>query len=130
MILSYEITLKRAHLEWGSYRYTNSRGVIYGEGYIPIPAEVAYSNNIFNLNGTNGKDILGKNLFLCVSADGLYQGVIRAQGNQCNPIYAKQFSADKDLKAIGNWFYQIKATVGDKIRVTWRSPKDILIEKL
>ena len=130
MITSYEITLKRTHLEWGSYRYTNSRGVVYGEGYIPIPANVAYSNNIFNQNGTDGKDIFGENLFYCSSADGLYQGVVRAQGNQDNPRYAKQFSGDKDLKAIGNWFYQIGASVGDKIRVTWTSPTELVIEKI
>ena len=27
-------TLKKAHLEWGTYRHTLSRGLIYGEGYL------------------------------------------------------------------------------------------------
>lgn len=130
MITSYVITLKRAHLEWGSHRYTNSRGIIYGEGYIPIPADVAYDNNIYNQNGTDGEDIIGQNLFYCSSADGLYQGVLRAQGNQDNPRYAKQFSGDKNLKAIGHWFSQIDAAIGDRIRVTWASPTEIIIEKL
>ena len=130
MITSYELTLKPSHLEWGTYRYTNSRGIVYGEGYIPIPSDVAYSNNIYNQNGTGGKDILGENIFYCTSADGLYQGLLRAQGNQSDTKYAKQFSGDKNLKAIGHWFYQIGASVGDKIRVTWTSPTEIVIEKL
>ena len=130
MISSYEITLKRAHLEWGSHRYTNSRGIIYGEGYIPIPANVAYTNNVYNQNGTGGKDIIGQNLFYCSSADGLYQGILRAQGNPDDSRYAKQFSGDKNLKAIGTWFYQTGASIGDRIRVTWTSPTEILIEKL
>lgn len=130
MITSYEITLKPSHLEWGVYRHTNSRGVVYGEGYIPIPAKVAYSNNIYNQNGTDGKDVLGENIFNCSSADGLYQGLLRAQGNQDDPQYAKQFSGDKDLKAIGHWFYQIGASAGDKIKVTWKSSTEIVIEKL
>lgn len=130
MISSYEITLKRAHLEWGSHRYTNSRGIVYGEGYIPIPADVSYANNIYNQNGTGGNDIIGQNLFYCNSADGLYQGVLRAQGNQDDSRYAKQFSGDKNLKAIGTWFYQIGASIGDRIRVTWTSPTEIIIEKL
>lgn len=29
-------TLKTAHLKWGSHRYTNSRDIIYGEGYLQI----------------------------------------------------------------------------------------------
>lgn len=126
----YEITLKRPHLEWGSYRYTNSRGIIYGEGYIPIPANIAYSYEIFNQNGTNGQDILGQNIFHCHSADGLYDGILRAQGNQDDSRYAKQLAGDKNLKAIGTWFYQINAEIGDKIRVTWISPTEIRIEKI
>jgi hypothetical protein len=127
---TYDITLKRSHLEWGSYRYTNSRDIIYGEGYIPIPADIAYSFELYNKNGTNEKDILGKNIFNCRSIDGYYNGKLRAQGTQDNPIYAKQFSGDKDLKSIGSWFNFIQASEGDTIRITWTSPFDILIEKL
>lgn len=126
----YEITLKRPHLEWGSHRYTNSREIIYGEGYIPIPADIAYSYNIYNQKGTNGQDIPGKNIYYCHSADGLYNGTLRAQGNQGDSRYAKQFSGDKNLKAIGYWFYQINAGIGDRIRVTWTSPTEIVIEKV
>lgn len=66
MITSYEITLKHTHLEWCSYRYTNSRGVVYGEGYIPIPANVAYSNNISIKMELTGKMFLEKIFFIAV----------------------------------------------------------------
>lgn len=56
---SYVITLKLPHLKWGSYRYTNSRGIVYGEGYIPIPSNIAYTFNLYNQNGAGGTDILG-----------------------------------------------------------------------
>ena len=71
---TFTIILKQPHLNWGSYRYTNSRGVVYGEGYIPIPAKDAYRLGLLNSNGTNGQDILGQNIFHCSSVDGHYNG--------------------------------------------------------
>ena len=56
---SFTVTVQRAHLEWGTHRYTNSRGIVYGEGYIMIPANCARMYNLLNRNGTNGEDILG-----------------------------------------------------------------------
>lgn len=127
---AYKVRLKQAHLEWGEHRYTNSRGIVYGEGYIAIPAEYAYDFDLRNKNGAGQKDVFGKNLFYCQSADGLFKGVLRAQGNQDDRRFAKQFSVDNDLKAIGSWYSQIDAQVGDWIRVAWLSSTDILIEKL
>lgn len=127
---TYTVILKEAHLDWGTHRYTNSRGMVYGEGYIKIPSDVAYSFKLLNSNGTSGKDVFGQNLFYCKSKDGLYQGVLRAQGDQNDKRYAKQFSADDDLKAIGSWYSAISAAVGDTVRVTWTSPNEIIIEKL
>ena len=57
---TFTITLKRPHLEWGSYRHTNSRGIVYGEGYIPIPAPDAYRIGTFNSNGTMVKIFLDR----------------------------------------------------------------------
>lgn len=54
---NYTITLRQAHLEWGTHRYTNSRGVVYGEGYIPIPDQEARMLNIQNQNGTGYTDV-------------------------------------------------------------------------
>lgn len=127
---TFTIILKRPHLEWGSFRHTNSRGIVYGEGYIPIPADYAYQYNLFNSNGTNGRDILGQNLFNCSSADGLFSGVLKAQGNQSDHKYAKQLAGNDNLKAIGDWYYEIGADIGDKIIVTWENPTDIIIEKI
>lgn len=128
---NYTITLKKSHLKWGEYRYTNSRGTVYGEGYIPIPIRYARSFNLLNQNGTDYLDVLGVNLFNCTSADGLYTGVLRAQGNTGEGnIYAKQFAGNKDLKALGEWFRTIAADIGDQVRVSWTSPTDVIIEKL
>ncbi len=125
---TYTIVLKTPHLAWGERRYTATRGTVYGEGYIPIPANIAYRLKLLNQNGTNYNDILGKNLFNCVSADGKFRGVLRAQGNQADDRFAKQFAGDKNLKALGDWFYSVGADIGDKVKVTWVSPTDIVIE--
>lgn len=128
---TYTITLCKSHLEWGTYRYTDSRDQIYGEGYIPIPSAYAYSFELLNSNGTGYRDVLGKNIFNCRSADGLFEGALRAQGcREAGDKYAKQFSADGNLKALGTWFAQIHAVVGDRIKVSWVSPTDIVIEKI
>lgn len=131
----YTIVLKKSHLKWGEYRYTNSRGIRCGEGYIPIPARYARAFHLLNKKGTkktvNCSDVFGLNLFNCTSADGLYSGVLRAQGNsKKGKIHAKQFAGNKDLKALGDWFRAIDADVGDEISVSWTSPTDVVIEKL
>ena len=128
---TYTVTLTRAPLEWGTHRYTGSRDRIYGEGYIPIPSTVACRLDLYNGNGTGEQDVFGKNLFSCMSVDGMYKGVLRAQGcKKAGDIYAKQFSADGDLKAIGSWYAAMGADVGDNVKVTWTSPTDIKIELL
>jgi len=128
---SYVISLKKAHLEWGTHRYTGSRGDVYGEGYIPIPAEYAQSLKLYNSNKTAGRDVIGENIFHCVSVDGLFNGEVKAQGCSCEgDPYAKQFSGNNDLKAIGSWYASINAQVGDKIRVTVTGYDTIEIEKL
>lgn len=125
---SYTTVIKQAHLEWGTHRYTDSRDRIYGEGYIQIPMNKARQFNVLNSNGTQGLDILGKNLFNCRSADGTFESVLKAQGcEQANGQYAKQFSANDDLKAVGDWYHRIGAQAGDIITVTWTSQTDIVI---
>ena len=127
----YIFTLREAHLKWGTHRYTRTRDRIYGEGYLLIPIKYARKYNIFNSNATSGSDVLGQNIFNCVSKDGLFNAQLKAQGcNHAGDVYAKQFSANDDLKALGTWFSSISAQVGDKIRVSWTSPTDIVIERL
>ena len=127
---SYTVPLIEPHLAWGEYRHTNSRDVQYGEAYIPIRAKDAYDLSIKSSKGVNYHDTLGQNLFNCISADGYLRGILRAQGQQADDRYAKQFSMDKDLKALGRWYAHLDAKVGDRIRVTWSTDTDVMIEKL
>lgn len=128
---SYKVKLRMAHLGWGTYRATDSRAKREGEAYIQIPAKYARKFNLLNSNGTNGQDVLGKNLFRCTSADGLFSDILRAQGSSsANSIYAKQFSVNRNLLAVGDWYKKIGAQVGDTIKVTWASDVDIVIQKL
>ena len=128
---TYTITLKEAHLKWGIHRYTFTRDRIYGEGYLLIPIEYARLYNIYNSNATSGNDVLGVNIFNCTSKDGIFKAQLKAQGcSRAGNQYAKQFSANDNLKAIGSWFSSIGAQVGDKVKITWTSPTDIVIERV
>lgn len=125
---SYTKQLKPSHLGWGDYRYTNTRGIIYGEAYIPLPKPYAIAFNIFNSN--NSTIGLGYNLFRASSVDGFLNNVmLLAQGSsEAGNIYAKQFSVHGNLKMIGAWYANQNATTNDSVRVTWMSPTDILLE--
>ena len=128
---SYTVKLRKAHLGWGTYRETESRAKREDEAYIQIPIKYARKFNLLNSNGTGNKDVLGKNLFNCKSKDGLFSGVLKAQGSsRAGAEYAKQFSANNDLKALGKWYNSIEAQVDDTIKVEWTSDTDIVIEKL
>ena len=125
---SYTISLRPSHLDWGEYRNTFSRDSIPGEAYIPIPSGVAKDLYLLNNNGTGKQDILGKNIFRYTTSDGCFRGLLRAQGSSAGgSIYAKQFSADKNLKEIGRWFDYIGAKEGTHIKVEWTSPYDIVL---
>lgn len=67
----------------------------------------------------------------CSSADGTFQALLRAQGCiKAGDIYAKQFSVNKDLKALSSWYIKIGACDGTQVLVEWTSPYDILLTKL
>ena len=125
---SYIVEIKEAHLNWGTHRYTNSRGMVYGEGYIQIPKQHARSFNIYN-NNFQSDDILGINVFNCSSTDGFLHNVeLKACGSSsAGDIYAKQFQGNGSLQTIGAWYNYIGAQVGDHVEVTWTSPYDIVI---
>lgn len=126
---SFEIVLQEAHADWGEHRYTNSRARRDGEGYIRIPREYAVKYCLYNENGTGRKDVLGKNIFNCVSVDGIFRGMLKSQGNSGNgDIYAKQFAGNNDLRAVGTWYREMKAEIGDVVKVVFVSPTDIEIE--
>lgn len=127
----YIVTLKKSHLNWGTHRYTGTRGEVFGEGYIPIPRDYAYKYEILNSNGVCGNDELGKNIFRYRTSDGVMNGYLKAQGcNTAGDIYAKQFSVAGDLKALGSWFAHIGASEGTNIKVEWLSSSDILLSAI
>ena len=128
---SYVVSLKASHLGWGTHRYTDTRPAIPGESYLPIPIKYARNYNIVNSNGTNGQDVLGQNIFHCTSADGFFNATLKAQGcSHKGDIYAKQFSVNNNLRALGTWYNHINAQIGDQIQVTWTSPTDIVLERI
>ena len=69
---TFTVELNQAQLEWGTFRFTGSRGLRYGEGYLKIPKPVALNLQLFDGNHTSGYDILGENIFHATSADGLF----------------------------------------------------------
>lgn len=71
---SFTVELNKAQLEWGTYRFTGSRGIRYGEGYLKIPRNYARLYNLYNGNHTQKQDILGENIFHATSKDGLFNG--------------------------------------------------------
>ncbi|MBE6049165.1 MAG: hypothetical protein E7214_00495 [Clostridium sp.] len=123
---SYTVRLKEPHLMWGTKRYTNSRKRIYGEGYLPIPAPYARKYNIFNSN--HSKTGIGYNEFYTSSADNFFTGILKSSGcSEAGKIYAKNLHGSGDLKALGSWFEQVNADVGDYVEVKWTSPTNILL---
>lgn len=124
---TYNVELKKAHLEWGTHRHTSTRGTIYGEGYLQIPIQHAKVFDIYNSNKVNANTI-----YNCNSLDGFLKNVpLKASGSSYSGYpYAKQFQGSGDLKLIGDWYHYISAVVGDRIKVFFTSPTDMLIEKI
>jgi hypothetical protein len=123
---SFVTTLKKPHLEWGSHRHTLSRGIVYGEGYLQIPASVARNLKITNSNSRNSNNIYTVN-----TSDGFLSNVqFKSTGSsKGGDIYAKQFHGLGNLKLLGNWFAHINAQVGDKVQIDFKSPTEILLTK-
>lgn len=123
---SFITTLKKAHLEWGNHRHTLTRGIVYGEGYLQIPASIARRLNITNSNSQNN------NLYTCSSSDGFLSNVqLKSTGcSHAGGIHAKQFHGSGNLKLLGGWFNHINAQIDDKIRIDFVNPTQILITKI
>ena len=120
-------TLKKAHLEWGSHRHTNTRGIIYGEGYLQIPISQARLLNIYNNNQAGGNTT-----YNCSSTDGYLKNVtLKASGCiRAGDVFAKQFHGRGNLKLLGDWFNHINAIIGDRIEIKWSSPTNIILRKI
>lgn len=123
---SFIVELTPSQLGWGTERYTASRDIRYGEGYLSIPRIYAERFSLYNSNYTAGRDILGQNIFNCISSDGLLNCELKSQGcASAGDTYAKQFAGNGNLRALGNWYSKAEAKVGDKIRVYFSSPNNI-----
>ncbi|RUT68073.1 hypothetical protein D0817_23300 [Flavobacterium cupreum] len=94
---SFITTLKQAHLEWGEFRHTTSRGIIIGEGYLQIPSDEAYRLGI-----TNNKSPLRSAEYDFSTFDGfITNSKLLAAGNQSRAEFAKQFQGSGALKLLG-----------------------------
>jgi hypothetical protein len=123
---SFITTLLQAHLEWGEHRHTNSRGIVIGEGYLQIPADVAYDFEITN----NHSAIRSAEYDFSTSDDYIVNEKLLAAGNQHRVEYAKQFQGSGNLKLLGNWFNHIDAQIGDQIEIRFISPTEILLTRI
>lgn len=120
---SFVVEIKPAHIGWGTYRYTNTRDPIYGEGYIKIPREYAHEFGIFNDNHPHANP-----RYYCHALNGSFNGVLLAQGcNTAGDPYAKQFAEEGNLKGIGDWYRSVNAQVGGHVEVVFTSSNSLTI---
>lgn len=118
------VTLKPSHLGWGTFRYSDSRERIYGEGYIKISKENAEAFNIFNDNHATANP-----RYSCVAINGIFSGILLAQGcSQAGDVYAKQFAEEGNLKGLGNWYRSVGAQVGGRVKVVFTSANSLTIK--
>lgn len=115
----YVVEVKRAHIEWGVYRHSNSRDIIRGESYVKIPSKEARRLRI--LRGTQ---------YIAHFTNGSPAICIKASGN--GPMengyqYAKQFEGvgAGACKAFTPWYQASNVEVGDLVLVEFLSSKDI-----
>ena len=127
---SYPVILKETYINWGEFRYTDSRAKRSLEGYLPIPAWFAKENDILNGNGVTC-DTIGMNLFYVVDEFENELGIVKTQGcSRAGEIYAKQFAISGDLTGLGKWFVDKNLNVGDEIIVKWITEDTIQLTKL
>ena len=123
---SFVVELRPIHLNWGTIpdRRTTSRNEVRGEGYIPIPREYARQYQIFNSNNAEANVLY---TVTCLNGAQI-QGQLLAQGaSRRGDIYAKNFSVQNDLKAIGNWFISVEAQPGGHVEVCFLSENELTI---
>ena len=124
---TFTITLGKTHLGWGTHRYTRSREIIYEEGYLPIPKDIAINLNIYMSNKEDANIIYNFS-----TNDGFYSNEeLKASGcSNAGDIYAKNLAGNGDLKLLGKWFTHINAKEGDKIKISFTSPAQIILSKV
>ena len=124
---SYIIKLKESHLKnWGTHRYTNTRGKINNESYIPILVSKAKEYNILNSNQSEHNIIYTakfKNTDISVE-------VLASGSTKAGDKYAKQFHGKGNLKALTPEYETLGVKVGDEIKITFIDEKNFEIEKV
>lgn len=111
------------HLGWGTYRHTDTREPIYGEGYIKIPRRYAKSFGIFNDNHPTASS-----LYDCYAVNGTFAGRLLAQGcSTAGDPFAKQFAEAGNLKGLGSWYKSVGAQAGGHVEVIFTSPTSLTI---
>jgi len=123
----YIVSLGKTHLGWGTHRYTNTREVIYDEGYLKIPRAVAIDLEIYM---SNKKD--ANTIYNFATNDNFFtnEKLLASGCSTKGDIYAKNLAGKGDLKLLGKWFTHIKAEVGDEIKISFTSPTDIILSKV
>lgn len=121
------VSLKKTHLGWGTHRKKNSRSKIKNEGYIPIPYKYALSFQITNLHNKRRS-----NIYKFGTSDHFYvDKELKASGNRKKgDIYAKNLHGNGNLKLLGAWFKHVGAQIGDRIKVQFVTPTEILLTKI
>ncbi|VFA41318.1 hypothetical protein [Chryseobacterium indologenes] len=124
---SFEVTLKKTHVGWGTYRKTKTRGLVYNEGYFPIPSKIALSLQITNLH--NKKQT---NIYKFSTSDGYFKDqYLKASGNTAKGgMYAKNMHGNGDLKLLGAWYNHAGIKAGDKLKIEFTGPFEILLTKI
>lgn len=122
MCYTFITEIKEAHINWGTYRKTNSRKKIIGESYVHIPSNAALDFNIIR-----------GNQYKAYFSDCEESIDIKAAGNGKlvdNVQYAKQFEGIGygACKAFTPWYERNNAEVGDKVKVTFLSKDELLFE--
>jgi len=126
---SYIFIVKETYIDWGDNpRKTNTREKIPGEVYFPIPADKAREFNVYNKTKTGA--IIEYNVS---TSDGFeINGKVKATGVNSGGTgeYAKNLAGSGNLKLLAPWITNMKIKTGDKIKVEWTSPTDILLTKI
>jgi hypothetical protein len=120
----FTVDLGKTHLGWGTHRYTDTREVIYEEGYLKVPKKIAKDLGMYMSNKKDANII-----YTFSTDDGFYTNEeLKASGcSTKGDIYAKNLAGNGDLKLLGKWFTHIKAKVGDEIKISFTSPTDIVL---
>lgn len=124
---SFEVTLKKTHVGWGTYRKTNSRSPRPNEGYLPIPSKIALSLNITNTHNKKQSNIYKVN-----TSDGfLTDEYLKASGNRKKgDMFAKNMHGNGDLQLLGTWYSHAGIKAGDRIKIEFTAPFEILLTKI